>query len=44
MIWLRKLIRNFIEYSATRPYVARVATVEASAPTDRLDYLYHNYI
>jgi len=44
MIRLRMLIRNFIEYSATRPYLARIVTVEGAAPTDRLDYLYHNYI
>jgi AcrR family transcriptional regulator len=44
MIRLRMLIRNFIEYSATRPYLARIATVEGSAPTDRLEYLYRNYI
>jgi TetR/AcrR family transcriptional regulator len=44
MIRLRMLIRNFIEYSATRPYLARIATVEGAAPTDRLDYLYRNYI
>ena len=44
MIRLRMLIRNFIEYSATRPYLARIATVEGAARTDRLDYLYHNYI
>jgi len=44
MIRLRMLIRNFIEYSATRPYLARIATVEAAAPTDRFEYLYRNYI
>jgi AcrR family transcriptional regulator len=44
MIRLRMLIRNFIEYSATRPYLARIATVEAAAPTDRMEYLYRNYI
>ena len=44
MIRLRMLIRNFIEYSATRPYLARIATVEGAAPTDRLKYLYRNYI
>ncbi len=44
MIRLRMLIRNFIEYSATRPYLARLVTVEGAAPTDRSDYLYHNYI
>jgi TetR/AcrR family transcriptional regulator len=44
MIRLRLLIRNFIEYSATRPYLARIATVEGSTPTDRLEYLYRNYI
>ena len=44
MIRLRMLIRNFIEYSATRPYLARLITVEGAAPTDRSDYLYHNYI
>ena len=44
MIRLRMLIRNFIEYSATRPYLARIATVEGAAPTDRLEYLYRNYI
>jgi hypothetical protein len=27
MIRLRMLIRNFIEYSATRPYLARIAIV-----------------
>jgi AcrR family transcriptional regulator len=41
---LRTLIRGFIEYSATRPYLARLATLEGAAPTDRLDYLYDNYI
>src|SRR5258705_7543421 len=44
MIRLRMLIRNFIEYSATRPYLARLITVEGAARTDRSDYLYHNYI
>jgi TetR/AcrR family transcriptional regulator len=44
MIRLRMLIRNFIEYSATRPYLARIATVEGAAPTDRFEYLYRNYI
>ena len=41
---LRKLVCRFIEYSATRPYLARLATLEGAAPTDRLDYLYDNYI
>jgi TetR/AcrR family transcriptional regulator len=44
MIRLRMLIRNFIEYSATRPYLARIATMEGAAATDRLNYLYDNYI
>jgi TetR/AcrR family transcriptional regulator len=44
MVRLRMLIRNFIEYSATRPYLARLVSVEGAAPTDRLDYLYRNYI
>jgi len=44
MIRLRVLIRNFIEYSATRPYLARLITVEGAALTDRSDYLYRNYI
>jgi TetR/AcrR family transcriptional regulator len=44
MIRLRMLIRNFIEYSATRPYLARLVTLEGAAATDRLEYLYHNYI
>ncbi|MEU9152320.1 TetR/AcrR family transcriptional regulator [Streptomyces sp. NPDC048417] len=44
MVRLRMLIRNFIEYSATRPYLARLVTVEGAAATDRLDYLYRNYI
>jgi AcrR family transcriptional regulator len=44
MIRLRMLIRNFIEYSATRPYLARIATIEGAAATDRLNYLYDNYI
>jgi TetR/AcrR family transcriptional regulator len=41
---LRTFICSFIEYSATRPYLASLATLEGAAPTDRLDYLYHNYI
>jgi AcrR family transcriptional regulator len=41
---LRKLICRFIEYSATRPYLARLATLEGAAPTGRLGYLYDNYI
>lgn len=40
----RKLVCRFIEYSATRPYLARLATLEGAAPTDRLDYIYDNYI
>jgi AcrR family transcriptional regulator len=41
---LRILIRRFIVYSAPRPYLARLATLEGAAPSDRLDYLYDNYI
>jgi TetR/AcrR family transcriptional regulator len=41
---LRALICRFIEYSATRPYLASLATLEGAAATDRLDYLYDNYI
>jgi TetR/AcrR family transcriptional regulator len=41
---LRTLVCRFIEYSATRPYLASLATLEGAAPTDRLDYLYDNYI
>jgi TetR/AcrR family transcriptional regulator len=44
MIRLRILIRNFIEYSATRPYLARLVTVEGAADTDRMRYLYETYI
>jgi AcrR family transcriptional regulator len=44
MVRLRVLTRSFIEYSATRPYLARLVTMEGSAATDRLEYLYHNYI
>ena len=44
MVRLRVLIRTFIEYSATRPYLARLVTVEGSTRTDRLEYLYHKYI
>jgi AcrR family transcriptional regulator len=44
MVRLRVLIRNFIEYSATRPYLARLVMVEGAANTDRLEYLYYNYI
>jgi TetR/AcrR family transcriptional regulator len=44
MVRLRMLTRSFIEYSATRPYLARLVTMEGSAATDRLEYLYHNYI
>jgi hypothetical protein len=38
------LIRRFIEYSATRPYLASLATLEGAAPSERLDYLYDNYV
>ncbi|MFE5022207.1 TetR/AcrR family transcriptional regulator [Streptomyces sp. NPDC056656] len=44
MVRLRMLIRNFIEYSAERPYLARVITLEGVAATDRLEYLYRHYI
>src|SRR4029077_247510 len=44
MIRLRMLIRNFIEYSATRPYLARLITVEGAAASDRMEYLFENYI
>jgi AcrR family transcriptional regulator len=44
MVRLRMLIRNFIEYSATRPYLARIVTVEGAARTERSEYLYQNYI
>jgi AcrR family transcriptional regulator len=44
MVRLRVLTRSFIEYSAERPYLARLVTVEGSVTTDRLEYLYHNYI
>jgi TetR/AcrR family transcriptional regulator len=44
MVRLRVLTRNFIEYSATRPYLARLVVVEGGAVTDRLEYLYHHYI
>jgi TetR/AcrR family transcriptional regulator len=44
MVRLRGLILNFIEYSATRPYLARLVTVEGAAATDRLEHLYYNYI
>jgi AcrR family transcriptional regulator len=44
MVRLRVLIRSFIEYSATRPYLARLVMVEGAANTDRLEYLYYNYI
>jgi len=41
---LRGFVCGFIEYSATRPYLASLATLEGAAPTDRLDYLYDNYV
>jgi AcrR family transcriptional regulator len=44
IVRLRVLIRNFIEFAATRPYLARLVAVEASTLTDRLEYLYHHYI
>ena len=44
MVRLRMLIRNFIEYSATRPYLARLVMVESSSATDRVQYLYQQYI
>jgi TetR/AcrR family transcriptional regulator len=44
MVRLRVLIRGFIEYSATRPYLARLVGVESSAASDRLEYLYRTYI
>jgi AcrR family transcriptional regulator len=40
----RKFVCGFIEYSATRPYLASLATLEGAASSDRLDYLYDNYI
>ncbi|MEV8388943.1 MULTISPECIES: TetR/AcrR family transcriptional regulator [unclassified Streptomyces] len=44
MVRLRMMIRNFIEYSATRPYLARLVMVESATVTDRLQYLYEGYI
>jgi AcrR family transcriptional regulator len=44
MVRLRVLIRSFIEFSATRPYLARLVTLEGAADTDRLQYLYRHYI
>jgi AcrR family transcriptional regulator len=44
MVRLRVLTLSFIEYSATRPYLARLVAVEGGATSDRLEYLYHNYI
>lgn len=44
MVRLRVLIRGFIEYSATRPYLARLVVMEGSAASDRLEYLYRTYI
>ena len=44
MVRLRVLIRSFIEYSATRPYLARLVIMEGSAASDRLEYLYNTYI
>jgi TetR/AcrR family transcriptional regulator len=44
MIRLRMMIRNFIEYSAPKPYLARLVTVESASATDRIEYLYRNYI
>jgi AcrR family transcriptional regulator len=41
---LRTMACRFIEYSATRPYLASLATLEGAAATDRLDYLYDTYI
>lgn len=41
---LRTMITRFIEFSATRPYLASLATMEGAARTDRLDYLFDNYI
>jgi hypothetical protein len=29
---------------ATRPYLASLATLEGAAPSERLDYLYDNYV
>lgn len=44
MVRLRVLIRSFIEYSASRPYLARLVTVESAASTDRIEYLFRQYI
>jgi AcrR family transcriptional regulator len=44
IVRLRVLIRSFIEYSASRPYLARLVIMEGSTASDRLDYLYSNYI
>src|SRR5882724_1207483 len=40
----RKFVCSFIEYAATRPYLANLATLEGAASSERLDYLYDNYI
>ncbi|MFC8826035.1 TetR/AcrR family transcriptional regulator [Streptomyces sp. NPDC057137] len=44
MIRLRVLSLNFIEYSATRPYLARLVVMEGAVASDRLEYLYRHYI
>ncbi|WP_405608196.1 hypothetical protein [Streptomyces sp. NBC_01508] len=44
MVRLRVLTLNFIEYSATRPYLARLVSMEGAVANDRSEYLYHHYI
>jgi TetR/AcrR family transcriptional regulator len=44
MVRLRVLILRFVEYSATRPYLARLVMLEGAARSERMDYLYHQYI
>lgn len=41
---VRTFIQAFVEHNATRPHLARIIALEASTESDRLGYLFDNYI
>jgi len=41
---VRTFIRAFLEHSASRPYLARIVTMESATASERLDYLYDQFI
>ena len=41
---LERVIREFLRYSAEHPELALLMNAEGAQDTDRLDYIYQNYI